>query len=58
MGIQSYLSNKNFPLQLTFKQPVVVTSIEQHPTSQHPENHQVSKTRSGHVFKPPECYTS
>ena len=29
------------------KQPVVAIPIEQHSTSRHPENHQVTKTRSG-----------
>ena len=40
------------------KQPVVAIPIEQHYTSRHPENHQVTKTRSGRISKPPECYTS
>ena len=40
------------------KWPVVAIPIKQHSTSQHPQNHQVTKTRSGHVSKPPEHYTS
>ena len=40
------------------KRPVVAIPIEEHPTSQHPENHQVTKTRSERVSKPPESYTS
>ena len=39
------------------KRPVVTIPIEQHPTSQHPENHQVTKTRSGCVSKPTERYS-
>ena len=40
------------------KRPVVAIPIEQYSTLQDPENHQVTKTRSGHIFKPPERYTS
>ena len=40
------------------KQPVIAIEIKQHLTSQHPESHQVTQTRSGCVSKPPECYTS
>ena len=33
------------------QQPVVVIPKEQHPISQNPKNHQVTKIRSGHVFQ-------
>ena len=40
------------------KRPVVANPIEQCHTLQQPENNQVTQTRSRHVSKPPECYTS
>ena len=39
------------------KWPVVAIPIEQYPTSQHPENNQVTQTRCGCISKPPEHYT-